>query len=125
MRTLQFCKDMNKKAWTTKKLNEELKHDYITDKELNQVDYYKYIENVLKNIENIRKKRLKELKSSNGINEHYTQKDVAKRAGVSIATYKNYMSRKSYNISLITVLKIAHVLRCDLNDILPADQYKK
>ena len=50
---------MNKKAWTTKKLNEELKHDYITDKELNQVDYYKYIENVLKNIENIRKRRLR------------------------------------------------------------------
>ena len=125
MRTLQFCKDMNKKAWTTKELNEELKHDYITDKELNQVNYYEYIENVLKNIENIRKKRLKELKSSNGINEHYTQKDVAKRAGVSITTYKNYMSRKSYNISLMTVLKIAHVLRCDLNDILPADQYKK
>ena len=48
MRTLQFCKDMNKKAWTTKELNEELKHDYITDKELNQVNYYEYIENVLK-----------------------------------------------------------------------------
>lgn len=110
---------MKKTTWTVEKLNKELELEHIAKEELENKPYNDDIKSVMKNIENLRKKRLKELRKSNGVNKRYTQKDVAERAGIALTTYKNYICGKSHDISLRTILKITVILRCNLQEILP------
>ena len=95
-----------------KQLEEELKRACKADKEVNDVLQYYFIDKVMENIETIRKKRFKDFP------DNYTQKKVAKRAGISRSTYTNYVQSRSYDISLLTVWKIAQILDCNLSDIL-------
>lgn len=109
----------NLKNATKEQLNEELRHDHDADKELDDTNIYKYIEEVMKNIEDLRKKRKGELEKVNGETKLYSQKALAEKSGIAYSTYKNYISGLSNDISLETLLKIAVILRCDLQDILP------
>lgn len=108
----------NRNVYTNKKtqaeLEQELKRDVIVDRETNAQQDYRRIEAVMAKIERIRKERQK-------VSNEYTQKKLAKKAGIGLATYKDYLSGLSDNIKLKTVLNIAHVLRCKPSDLLDED----
>lgn len=110
---------MDYRTLTQEERNEKIKKERIAKKEIDSTEYYKYIEEVMKNIENLRRKRYKELRKTGSVDKCYTQKWLAEKAGISINTYKNYLYGNNIAISLVTVLKIANMLRCDLQDILP------
>lgn len=104
-------------------LDRELEHDRIVDDESLERMQTHYINNVMDKIEDIRKKRLAELKKSNalgGFPKDFNQKQFAENAGIGYSTYKNYLSGCSDNISLKTLLKMTHKLQCNLDDVLKA-----
>ena len=90
---------------TQAELENELKQDYYADRELDNLVYDIFVKNVMEKIE----KRRKELVSVSPI---YTQKYLAKKAGVSFSTYKNYLSGKNNGFSLRMLKKIADALEC-------------
>lgn len=110
---------MDYRTLTQEEKNEELEKERIAEKEIDYTEIYRDIENVMKKIENLRRKRYKELKETCSVDKYYTQKWLAEKAGISLSTYKNYLYGDSIDISLRTMLKIANLLRCDLQDILP------
>jgi DNA-binding Xre family transcriptional regulator len=70
-----------------------------------------FIEEVAKALEGQRRKRRKCYRI-------YTQRYVAEKAGISLSTYKGYVSGRSHHIDLITAKNIADVLGCRLSDII-------
>lgn len=96
---------------------------WTKEKQLNYVIRNEFCKHVMSNIEDLRKKRLKEYKASGGTDNRYTQQYMAYKGGISLSTYKNYLTGDSYDIKLITILKFADILRCEWHDILPVDQY--
>lgn len=102
-------------------LDRELQHDRIVDDELTETLQESYIDDVIHQIEDMRKKRLAALKKSNalgGFPKDYNQKQFAESVGISYSTYKNYLTGHGGNISLKTLLKIASKLQCNLDEIL-------
>lgn len=95
---------------TTSISEQELKRDRIADKELNTEQYYS-IDNVMNNIERLRKERKKKC-------PYLTQDYLARKSGISLATYKNYLSGASDNITLKTLINIAQTLNCDVRELL-------
>lgn len=68
-------------------------------------------EKVIKDLEDRRKERRKKYPA-------YTQEYVAKRAGISLSTYKGYINDRGYCIDLITVKQLADILECRLSDVI-------
>lgn len=104
-------------------LDRELEHDRILDDESIETMQTHYINNVMDKIEDIRKERLAELKKSNALGgspKDFNQKQFSENAGIGYSTYKNYLSGYSDNVSLKTLLKMTHKLRCNLDEILKA-----
>lgn len=94
----------NKK--TQAELERELKRDVIADRELDDTQDYLWMEAFMKKIEIMRQ-------------EHkYSQKELAKKAGIGLSTYKDYLSGLSDNIKLKTVIKIAHAFQYQLSDLI-------
>lgn len=96
---------------TQAELENELKQDYSGSRELDNLVYDNFMENVVEKIE----KKRKELKEVSPI---YTQEYLAKKAGVSFSTYKNYLSGYNSGFSLRTLKKIADALKCRPSDFL-------
>lgn len=96
---------------TQAELENELKQDYSGNRELDNLVYDIFMENVMKKIE----KKRKELKE---ISPVYTQEYLAKKAGVSASTYKNYVSGYNNGFSLRALKKIADALKCRPSDFL-------
>ena len=107
---------------TQEELDRALELDRIADRELDDTIPRHYIGNVMSEIEDMRKKRLAALEKSNGgfhsSQNAYTQAALAEKAGISLSAYKNYLSGKSCNVSLLTVLKLSKALDRDLAEIL-------
>lgn len=101
----------NLKNLTPAELENELKKDRLRDKEQNDLANDIFMENVMKNIE----KRRKELKKASPV---YTQERVAKKAGISFSTYKNYLSGYNSGFSLRMLKNIADILGCKPSDFL-------
>lgn len=99
----------NKK--TQEELEQELKHDLIVKREISNTVNYRYIMALMDKIEQIRQEPL-------NISRKYSQKELAERAGIGLSTYKDYLSGASDNIKLKTVINIAHVLQCELSDLI-------
>lgn len=72
---------------------------------------YPFIEKVIETLEGQRKKRRKDFPA-------YTQEYVARKAGISLSTYRGYVKGRSYHIDLLTAKGIADVLGCRLSDII-------
>lgn len=89
----------------------ELKRDAVVDREIDDTQNYRWIENLMDNIEHIRQERL-------NVSSEYSQKKLAEMAGIGLSTYKDYLSGKSDNIKLKTVINIAYALRCNLSDLI-------
>lgn len=89
-------------------LYEELKKERIAKKESVEEQYSYLMFNVIEYFEKRRKELLKITKNP----DKYSQKNVAEKAGISFATYKNYLSKK-YNMSLMTFFALSDVLQCD------------
>ena len=100
-----------RKKWTKEELEQELEHDRIVEREINDVTQPIMIQDVMISIEKVRKSRQKEYPV-------YTQAYLAKKAGISRATYHNYLKGKYDSIELKTVLNIVHELRCNITDVI-------
>lgn len=96
---------------TQTELENELKQDYAGSRELDNLVYDKFMKNVIEKIE----KRRKEFRKVSPI---YTQEYLAKKAGISFSTYKNYLSGNNNGFSLRTLKKIADTLNCHPSDFL-------
>lgn len=95
----------NKK--TQVELERELKRDAIVDREIDgDTTNYLRITALMDKIEQER------------YSSEYTQKELAKKAGIGFSTYKDYLSGTSDNIKLKTVINIAHALRCKPSDLI-------
>lgn len=105
----------NKNISSSKKaqaeIDRELKRDVIADRQINNTTDYCWITALMNKIERMRQERL-------NISSIYTQKMLAKNAGIGLSTYKDYLSGLSDNIKLKTVINIAHVLRCKPSDLI-------
>lgn len=99
-----------KPNWTQEDLDRDLKLGSIAERELNDATQKNPITEVMENIEGLRKERRK---TSPG----FTQKHLAENAGISLATYKNYLSGLSDGIRFKTVLNMMHILQCSYGDI--------
>lgn len=99
----------NKK--TPAELERELKRDVIVDREIDDTSDNRWMAALMDKIEYIRQERL-------NVSSEYTQKKLAKKAGIGFSTYTDYLSGSSDNIKLKTVIKIAHALRCKLSDLI-------
>lgn len=101
---------MTVKVYTNKntqaELERELMRDVIVDREIDDTMDYLWMAVFMKKIERMRKER------------EYSQKELAKKAGIGLSTYKDYLSGLSDNIKLKTVIKIAHAFRCKLSDLI-------
>lgn len=111
MRTLYMTSKKYTNIKTQAESERELKRDMIADRELDDTENYHMIKALMDKIEEKRK----ELKKTF---PEFTQKKLAKKAGIGLSTYKDYLSGFSDNISLKTVIKIAHILQCKLSDLL-------
>lgn len=96
----------------TQKTQTELKQESrLAKREMQRVTQQLFVENVIKALEELRRKRWKDCK-------RYTQEYVAEKAGISLSTYKGYVTGRSYHIDLVTANGIADVLGCRLSDII-------
>lgn len=98
------------KKWTQEELDRDLKLDSIAIKELNDDAQEETMAEAMENIEEMRKKRWK-------TNPELTQKHLAEKAGISLSTYKNYLSGLSDGIKSVTLWNIMHILQCSYDDI--------
>lgn len=96
----------NFKNLTPAELERELKKDHMMDIELDEHQNDIFMEGVMEKIE----KRRKALKKVSPI---YTQKYVAEKAGISLSTYKNYLSGYNNGFSLRMLKNIADALHCE------------
>lgn len=80
-------------------------------REMERVARELFAEEVIKALEEQRKKRCKNYRI-------YTQGYVAEKAGISLSTYKGYVSGRSHHIDLITAKMVADVLGCRLHEII-------
>lgn len=101
----------NVKNLTQTGLKNDLKQDYAANKEIDNLTNDIFMENVMEKIE----ERRKLLKMVFPI---YTQEYVAEKAGISISTYKNYLSGYNTGFSLRTLISIADTLGCKPSDFL-------
>ena len=92
----------------TKKTNREYRR---LERDIERIPQQAFIEKVIKYLEEQRRKLWKDYKK-------YTQKYVAEKAGISLSTYKGYVSGRSYHIDLITAKNIADALGCRLSDVI-------
>ncbi|MDE6664002.1 MAG: helix-turn-helix transcriptional regulator [Lachnospiraceae bacterium] len=99
------------KNLTPTELEKELKKERFRDKELDNIQNDIFMENVMGNIE----KKRKALKKVSPV---YTQKYVAEKAGISLSTYKNYLSGYNIGFSLRMLKNIADTLGCKPSDFL-------
>lgn len=100
---------MDKK--TQEKLNRELGNTRLADKELDNAVYTGFLNDVMTRIE----QRREELNKKSNI---YTQAYLAKKIGLSRATYTNYMNGSSNSMTVVTLKKIADVLSCNVTDFI-------
>ena len=96
--------------WTEEKLNMALKQDRVADKEINDATQSVSVQEVMRNIERVRKSRQKKYPK-------YTQVYLAGKAGISRATYMSYLCGYSDNLKLKTLMNIVHELQCDIADV--------
>lgn len=99
------------KKLTQEELQRDLKNDRIIDREINDTANYHRIKAIMDRIEFLRSRQQEDY-------PELTQKELAKRAGIGHSTYKDYLSGTSDNIKLKTLMNIAHVLRCELSDLI-------
>lgn len=99
-----------RKKWTDQKLNKELKQDRVAEKEINDATQSVSVQEVMRNIERVRKSRQKKYPKC-------TQVYLAGKAGISRATYMSYLSGYSDGIKLKTLMNIVHELQCDIVDV--------
>lgn len=92
----------------TKEPNRETRR---LDRDMERIPQQAFIEKVINTLEEQRRKRWKDYRK-------YTQKYVAEKAGISLSTYKGYVSGRSHHIDLITAKNIADVLGCRLSDVI-------
>ncbi|GEM_PF-2855563 len=91
-------------------LNKDLKAGCNADNEIETAYLYQFADSVMQKVE----QRRKELyKKSGGI---YSQEYLAKRAGITRVTYNTYLNDTGTTIKLITLRKIADVLKCDIKE---------
>lgn len=103
------------KKWTQTELDKELELSRIAEKELNDAIQPFSVMDVMKNIENERKKLMKK-------NPRYTQRYFANMVGIGRTTYQYYINGDSDNISLKAIMNIVQALHIDFSDILkPTD----
>lgn len=96
---------------TRTELNNDLKQNYYRDKELDNLANDIFMESVMEKIEKRRKELLK-------VSTVYTQKYVAEKAGISLSTYKNYLSGYNIGFSLRMLKNIADAFGCKPSDFL-------
>ena len=96
--------------WTEEKLNMALKQDRVADKEINDATQFVSEQEVMRNIERVRKKKKKKYSK-------YTQIYLAGKAGISRAAYMSYLRGDSDNLRLKTLMNIVHELQCDIADV--------
>lgn len=99
------------KNLTQAELDNDLKQNHAAEKEVENLAIDIFMENVMERIE----ERRKLLKMVFPI---YTQKYVAKKAGISISTYKNYLSGYNTGFTLRMLINIADTLGCKPSDFL-------
>lgn len=95
----------------TEELKQEARRDRRAEREMQRLTEEPFTEKVIKVLEEQRRKRRKNYSI-------YTQKYVAKQAGISLSTYKGYVAGRSHHIDLITAKGIADVLGCRLSDVI-------
>ncbi len=96
---------------THAELEQDLKNDVIAEREIDDTENYRWFESFMSEVEHRRKKRQM-------VFDGYTQKQLAEKAGIGLSTYADYLSGKSDNIKLKTAINIAHVLQCELSDLI-------
>lgn len=97
--------------WTEEKLNMALKQDRVAEKEINDATQSVSVQEVMRNIERMRKSRQKKYPK-------YTQIYLAGKAGISRATYMSFLSGYSDNLRLKTLMNIVDELQCDITDVI-------
>ena len=103
---------MNKvNTLTPEELEQELKKDRAGEKETDDIYDDIFMEAVIHKIEKRRKKLQK-------VYPFYTQKYVAQKAGISISTYKNYLSGYNTGFTVRKMKKLTDVLNCKPSDFL-------
>lgn len=80
-------------------------------RDMERIPQEPFTEKVIRVLEELRRKRWKDYRI-------YTQEYVAEKAGISLSTYKGYVSGRSHHIDLITAKNIADVLGCRLSDVI-------
>lgn len=93
-------------------LNKDLKVGCNADCEMENVQLYKFMEDVMQRVE---LKRGELFDKCGGI---YSQGYLAKKAGISRVTYNNYLNNGNIAIKLITLKRMADILRCDIIEFL-------
>ena len=83
-------------------LNKELKAECDADKELEEIISREYVKKIMERVEQRR--------------EIYTQAYLAKKSGLSRSAYNNYKSGYRSSIKVVTLKRMADVLRCDITD---------
>lgn len=92
-------------------MEEDFKKNYFREKEHNDLTNDTFMQSVMEKIE----KRRNAFKKKYPV---YTQKYLAEKAGVSLATYKNYLRGYNTGFSLRTLKNIADALKCKPSDFL-------
>ena len=90
-------------------LNKELKAECDADKELEEIISREYVKKIMERVEQRR-----EILNENS--EIYTQAYLAKKSGLSRSAYNNYKSGYRSSIKVVTLKRMADVLRCDITD---------
>lgn len=90
-------------------LNKELKAECDVDKELEEIISREYVKKIMERVEQRR-----EILNENS--EIYTQAYLAKKSGLSRSAYNNYKSGYRSSIKVVTLKRMADVLRCDITD---------
>ena len=110
VRTYKYFMEGFKNSTQTE-LDNDLKQDYYRDKEVDDHTNDIFMQKVMEKIEKRRELLIT-------VFPIYTQKYVAKEAGISISTYKNYLSGYNTGFTLRTLLNIADTLGCKPSDFL-------
>ena len=102
---------MQSKTYTNKNTQAELelKQDAIADRELDDTQNYMLMMALMDKIEQIRQEC------------GYSQKKLAEKAGIGLSTYTDYLSCRSDNIKLKTVINIACALHCKPSDLIDGE----
>lgn len=90
-------------------LNKELKAECDAYNELEEIIFYDYVKKIMERVEQKRKTLYKDSKI-------YTQAYLARKSGLSRSAYDNYKSGYSNSIKVVTLKRMADVLRCDITD---------